>query len=69
MEWHRQCSRLVGRGDWRGKIDNAHSYLGGVNGGAYTVLTVSWKGSMEGHRKFSRLVGRGEWRGIESAHG
>ena len=25
MEGHRQCSRLVGRGDWRGKIDSAHS--------------------------------------------
>ena len=44
MEVHRQCSRLVGRGDLRGKIDSAHSYLGGVKGGAYTVLTFSWKG-------------------------
>ena len=41
MEGHRQFSRLVGRGDWRGKIDSAHSYLGGVNGGAYTVLTAN----------------------------
>ena len=44
MEGHRQCSRLVWRGDWRGKIDRTQSYLGGVNGGAYVVLTVSWKG-------------------------
>ena len=33
MERHRQCSRLVGRGEWRG-IDSAHGYLEGVNGGA-----------------------------------
>ena len=68
MEGHRQCSRLVGRGEWSG-IDSAQGLLEGVNGGAYTVLTANWKGWMEGHRECSRLVGRGEWRGIDSAHG
>ena len=43
MERHRQCSRLVGRGEWRG-IDSAHGLLECVNGGAYRVLTASWKG-------------------------
>ena len=52
MEGHSQCSRLVGRGEWRG-IDSAQA---------------SWKGGMEGHRQCSRLVGRVEWRGIDSAH-
>ena len=53
MEGHRQCSRLVG----------------GVNGGAQTVLTASWKVCMEGHRLCSRLYGRVCWRGkIDSAH-
>ena len=28
MEGHIQCSRLVGRGEWRG-IDSAHGYLKG----------------------------------------
>ena len=43
MEGHTQCSLLIRRGGWRG-IESAHGYLGGVNGGAFTVLTVSWKG-------------------------
>ena len=43
MEWHRQCSRLVGRGEWR-RIDSGHGKFEGVNGGAVTVLTASWKG-------------------------
>ena len=60
MEEHRQCSRLVGRDDWRGKIDSAHSKLG--------VGEWSWKGWMARHRQCSRLVGRGEWKGIDSAH-
>ena len=67
MEGHRQCSRLVGRGELRG-IDSAQCYLEGVDGEAKTVLTASWKGGLEGQdRQCSRLDGRGELRGIDSA--
>ena len=43
MEGHRHRSQQVGSGEWSG-IDSAHGLLECVNGGAYRVLTASWKG-------------------------